>query len=428
MALLRTTTSGSLTKYIAPLIEQIENSMKTGSSISWNKQNIQILNSKENRDVLDNFLKLGVKKTTEKKAYALELKSTLGRSVSIGSFEKPKAKAVGNRGDIAEGIIGAAIAARFVNKNQTITVQHVKDVLSSVNPKKAAGGKKGFISDILLPSVNENNYVIDHVRFYLSLAEVNMKGLLDTTNWTALDGLFKSGVKYANGNTVSAWSKLLYENNQENLIEVLSDGLGNQTGTKVDVSVKVDGEKTNINISLKAGDVKQFGQVGGSGFDKQVELWDTLAKIDVTSLEKDFYKLLGDKKIEEALYLTYNHAAKVINRQLSIPISSKKFIENLGSGIQHFATLREENVTLVQMNKSEAKVYKFDGVAEALSSLNLECVIKDSSGKPKMLIQDKKRGPLLEIRVKQENKPNGYYIRNYVEKGKLMGELIAHYE
>ena len=70
------------------------------------------------------------------------------------------------------------------------------------------------------------------------------------------------------------WSKLLYENNRYDKIEVISDGLGGQTTTKVDVYVKVDDQPIDIKVSLKAGDVKQFGQVSGAEFAKQEKLWE----------------------------------------------------------------------------------------------------------------------------------------------------------
>lgn len=426
MAKLASTTSGGLSKYVSPLIGELEISMKSAQGVTHNGQRVVIAKTQENQNALKKFAELAMKQATEKEALNLSLTTNANKVITFKGFEKPKASG-GNRGDMAEGIIGAAIAARFINKNKDITPSLVKDVLRKCVTKKSANGK-GLIVDQEMVSVNENPKVKDTVRFYLSLAEINMTNLLDSKQWSALDDLIMSGVKYANGNTVKAWSKLLYENNQKNYIEVLSDGLGNQTGTKVDVSVKVDNEKTNINVSLKAGDVKQFGQVGGSEFEKQIVLWSTLCMIDVYSLEAKYNKLVEEKKVPEAVYMTYEYAAKQINAMLKVPAQKEKFLKALGSGIEYFATLREENVTLVQMNKSEAKVYNFKGVAAAIAPLDLECIIKDSAGKPKMILQDKKKRSLLEVRVKAEGKPNGsVYIRNYVEKGALMGDLIAMY-
>ena len=92
----------------------------------------------------------------------------------------------------------------------------------------------------------------------------------------------ESAVKYANSVNVTKWSKLVYENNRYDKIEVLSDGLGGQRSTKVDVSVKITDDKgklmpVDILVSLKAGDVKQFGQVSGAEFAKQQQdLWGRL--------------------------------------------------------------------------------------------------------------------------------------------------------
>lgn len=426
MAKLGTTTSGGLSKYVSGTVGELEISMKSAQKVTHNGQAVVIAKTQQNQDTLKQFADLAMKQATEKDALALTLTTNSGKTINFKGFEKPKA-AGGNRGDMAEGIIGAAIAARFINKNKAITPALVKDVLRQLTPKKSANGK-GLICDIEMVSLNQNPNVKDTVRFYLSLAEINMTNLLDSKNWTSLDDLIQSGVKYANGNTVKAWSKLLYENNQKNFIEVLSDGLGNQTGTKVDVAVRVDNEKTNINVSLKAGDVKQFGQVGGSEFEKQIVLWSTLCMVDVYSLESKYNKLVEEKKVPQAVYMTYEYVAKQMNAMLKVPKQKESFLNALGSGIEYFATLREENVTLVQMNKSEAKVYNFKGVAKAIAPLDLEVIVKDSAGKPKLILQDKKKRALLEVRVKAENKPNGeVYIRNYIEKGALMGDLIAMY-
>jgi hypothetical protein len=251
-----------------------------------------------------------------------------------------------------------------------------------------------------------------------------MKGLETPSNWNALSDIFQSAVKYANGQTIRKWSKMLYENNQFNHIHVISDGLGGQTTTKVDVKVLVDGQPTDVNISLKAGDVKQFGQIGGSDFSKQVELWRSLLGIDVSSLEKKYKTAIANKDVNGALYLTYSYAGDVFNKAMADKESRKKGVVRLSSGVVYYATLREEEVTLVQLVSKEAKVYDFDKLQFALTNTNLIANIVDSAGKPKMVIQEVgTRKTLLEIRARIDKQ----YIRNLVEKGKFMSELIAEY-
>jgi hypothetical protein len=336
----------------------------------------------------------------------------------MGSLDKPKE--AGNRGDIAEGILGAAIAARFINKNKNIDTSKVKAVLRDLGPTASKIKQKDF------DSANKNPKIIDNVNLYISLAESNMKVLLDPAKWAGLDDLFQSAVKYANGDTVIAWSKLLYNNDQKNNIEVISDGLGNQSGTKVDVKVIVDKIATNIKVSLKAGDVKQFGQVAGSEFEKQLFLWKTLLEIDVSTKETLYTKHLQNKEVNEALYVTYSFVAEQINIKLGGSSSKPKLLRDLGNGIRHFATLNEEDVSLVQLSKNEAVIYTFDKIHDKLKNLDLTAVIKDSAGKPKLVIQNKELNSLIEVRVKAEGRPDGStYIRNYIEKGEVLGSFLA---
>jgi len=351
--------------------------------------------------------------------------SALKKTGEFGSTGGPKS--IGNRGDIAEGILGAAIAARFINKNQPISVVDVQQVLRKM--KRGPSPGKGQVRNTIYDSENADKFVVDKVEFYLSLADANMKGLETSSNWSALNDIFQSAVKYANGQAIRKWSKMLYENNQINHIHVISDGLGGQTTTKVDVRVVVDGQPTDVNISLKAGDVKQFGQVGGSDFDKQIELWDSLLGINVKPLEKNYKTLISRKDVNGALYLTYSYARDAFNKAMADKEARKKGVVRLSSGVVYYATLREEEVTLVQLVSKEAKVYDFEKLQSALTNRSLIANIVDSAGKPKMVIQEVgTRKTLLEIRVKSENKPNGQvYIRNYVEKGAFMGELVAGY-
>ena len=395
--------------------------MRTGTPIGYSDTKKTVIkNLSENINTLTKWSKLAVNVSTENEAYALELSSVSQGKILIGSLNKPKEGGGGNRGDIAEGILGAAITARFINKNLPIKVSHVYDVLKSM---EGSGSKR----ETLYKSVNANPHIIDDVRFFLSLAIPNINALCNSKNWPSLIDLFHSAVVYANGETVREWSELLYNNNQYNYIEVISDGLGGQKSTKVDIRVMVDKKITNLNISLKAGDVKQFGQVGGSEFEKQEYLWEKAVKIDVRFLRNEYDKLIAEKKATDAIFKVYNYVQREMNKAFSSSVSSEKLLNNLSDGILFFATLNEENVTLVQLTHQEAKIYRFENVKKLISGLTeLRADLKESSGKPKLIISNKGGKVLLEFRVKQENKPNGeIYFRNYIEKGPLLGDLIA---
>lgn len=365
-----------------------------------------------------------IKAEDSAKAKNLLFKDADNNFYKLSDFAKTKefggSGAGGNKGDVAEGIIGAAIAARFVNKNQDITPKHIQDIID----KMSGTGTK---TETVYKSPNKNPRIIDDVRFFLSLAKANMEALRDPKNWPLFQELFESSAKYANGRTVRQWSELLYGNNQYNYIEVISDGLGGQKTTKVDVRVIIDNKHSNINLSLKAGDVKQFGQIGGVEYDKQHFLWEKAAKIDIARIKPKYEKLLAEGESVEAVWVAYEFAKDQINNELRSDSGRRKFMQNLADGIVFFATLHEKDVTLVQLSHSQAKVYSFDNIQKALADLkDLRADVKESAGKPKLVIVDSKGKSLIEFRVKQENKPGGeVYIRNYVEKGDLLGDLLA---
>lgn len=421
---LRSTSKGGMSKYAAPFIDAVTDSMRSGTPLQAGSKSYAIRNVKENIQTLGEWLKLASNSNTESQAVDLILITSKLEKIPIGAFDKPKKDTGGwnTKGDVAEGIVGAAIAARFINKNRDIVPKDIQRVISQM---KGSGAKR----ETMYKSLNENPKIVDDVRFYLSLATPNMDALCDPRNFTPLQDLFQSAAEYANGKTVREWGNLLYTNNMYNYIEVISDGLGGQKKTKVDVRVLVDNEHTDINVSLKAGDVKQFGQVSGAEFDKQEFLWEKLMKIDVKFLKAEYESLVSEKKTFDAIYKVYNFATREINKRLAEESSRNKLLDDLGDGILYFATLNEKDVTLVQLNRREAKVYNFDGLKQAIMQIkDLRADITTSAGKPKIVIADGAKSALLEIRTKIENKPDGTpYIRNYIEKGNLLGELIANY-
>lgn len=431
MAVLRSTSPGQLGKYVVPTIEIIN----TGT-VSTSSKTYKLTRSKFNDDAIKKFAELGMKGASfQKDALDIPLETTDSKIkiITIGSLNKPNVKY--NLGDMAEGVVGAAITARFIYKNRNITSKLVYGVLRALAKSGTTNypGKKGKQVERTFKSANENPKIMDDVRCFISLAEVNMMALLARNNETLLKEYVDSAVKYANSTNVKKWAKLVYENNRYDKIEVLSDGLGGQKTTKVDVSVRITNDKgellpVDILVSLKAGDVKQFGQVSGAEFEKQEELWEQLFgyKSVIKSLKKKYDDLMFvSKKPDEAVYLVYQK----VNQQLNQDLRSNKsedVIKKLSSAINYFATLNEDYVSLVQVGGGKTKVYKFDDIYEKLSGREYKSNIKmGASGLPTIVISSGNED-LIQFRVKQEFKSDGNpYIRNYVEKLSLLGNLLA---
>ena len=430
MAVLRSTSKGQLGKYVAPTVE-ILNSGK----VSTATKTYTLKKSRNNTEAIKKFMRLGAQPSSQDEALNIELETTDTKTkfIKIGSLNKPNVRY--NLGDMAEGVVGAAICARFIYKDRDIRAQNVYGILNALasSGMKNYPGKKGKYVERTFKSANANPKIMDDVRCYISLAEVNMMALLSPANKVTLKPYVDSAVRYANSVNIKKWTKLVYENNRYDKIEVLSDGLGGQKTTKVDVSVKITNDKgrllpVDILVSLKAGDVKQFGQVSGAEFVKQTELWERLFGYgnSIRSLQTKYDKLMFvDKKPNEAVSLVYNKVNQLLKRDLSSN-NSEQILKKMSSAIRYFATLDEENVTLVQVGGGKAKVYQFDNMYSKLSGRDYTSTVKSGgSGLPTMIISSEGKD-LIQFRVKQEFKSDGSpYIRNYVEKLSLLGELLA---
>jgi len=344
-----------------------------------------------------------------------------------------------NKGDISEGILAAAITARFLSKTKTISYNDVISVIQKL--KKPKSGMKGATTETVFDSPNEQKKVVDKVICKVNLAYINMQAFLSMNSYNDKDvkEIVNMAIKYANGKNIRSWANLLYENNQYNVIEVLSEGLLDQTGTKVDLKVLVDGRQAGVGISLKYGDVKQFGQIGGSKWESMKKLFGPLDVKFSQKTENDYITLLSEKKIAPALTLAYSEAVDQLNKK-----TTKKLIELISNFMKHHATLGEQNVVLVQLNRNEALVYDFSVLERNLLGYTLKVELDSGntdklsgfnggSKIPKINISIAEiNDTLLTIRLKLEgNRVNSkgvrlpLTVRSYVEKGKATTKLLA---
>lgn len=427
MAVLKSTSPGQLGKYVIPTTEKLQDAMKKGSPVTRGKKtSVFLKNNQANTNALKEWGRIGSipSKQAEALSIRLEVKDSKIGSIPISDVDKPNVNI--NFGDMAEAIVGAAIAARFIYKNRNITTNQVFGVLYGLPPGSTIPNKKGMQATKDFKSANKNPKVMDDVNFYLSLSEVNMVTVQNKANRRLFEPYAQSAVRFANSGTVTKWSKLLYENNRYDKIEVISDGLGGQKTTKVDVFVKVDGKPIDIKVSLKAGDVKQFGQVSGIEFEKQVKLWETTFGFsnEIQSTKDKYEQLVSQNQAPQAVSLVYQKVADVFNKKSD----NDKVKRSLAESIKYFATLNEDNVVLLQVAADAAKLYTFDEIYQGIESMDLNATVTyGKSGLPTLFINDARTNqPLIQYRVKQEFKSNGApYLRNYVEKQKVLGQLIA---
>lgn len=395
--------------------------------------------SSDDKEALEKFLSLG-KQNKKREACLIPFITKDRKMYTFGQILKPRIGA--NMGDVAEGVFAAAIAVRFINRNATVTKSDVNSLIRGLpTPVSLSKGKvvqKTFKAD------NKDIDLKDDVILKISLAEYNMNFLLDYRSQSALSSYIDSAVKYANDQKVQKWSKLVYENGRYDKIEVTADGLGGQTTTKVDVYVKITDDKNvlqdvDIKVSLKVDDVKQFGQQGGTLFEAigkkkgYKEYWNRLFGIDISFKKNAYDKMKAvDHNTLGAINLIYDYVADELQTKLNDNKSSESTLITLGEAIQYYATLNEEHVELVQLNSGEAKIYNFANLPNVINQYEWNVEYSkgvSSSGESLPIISIHQKGKptniLLILRVKIETVNNAPYYRNYIEKGKFLGDLIA---
>jgi len=329
-----------------------------------------------------------------------------------------------NRGEIAEGILGAAMFAKFTKRAPQeeiaqVTIQDVERVLAQLNPKE---------KDVYSVTVNDaDNRHADTITFDLFLKTKPYQDLMDLKKREALKQEFSSAAAYVNTPNAERYSRYFYVNGKTDAIEIIANGAIAEKESKVDVFVKVNDKKLRLNASLKVGGIKQFGQVGGSEMSSMIKLWNYFG-VDVTSMTKQFEKLRNTDQFAALEYM-YRNIADQLSQELrgNSDRTEASFVVKIANAVSYFATLGEKNVEIVDFSKGGFKILRFNELAYKLHDINLTATYKEAKGRPEIGIHDVSdpSRELVSIRVKIENKKEGPYVRNIIEKGPLLEELTA---
>lgn len=327
-----------------------------------------------------------------------------------------------NRGEIAEGILGAAMFSKFTKRAPSEEIAQVteQDIERVLNSLKSSG------TDTYETVVQDaDNQHADTVRFELVLKTKPYQDLMDPGKREALKNEFASAAAYVNTPMAERYSRYFYLNGKADEINIIANGAASETTSKVDVFVQVNGRRLKLNTSLKVGGVKQFGQVGGSETGSMIKLWRYFG-VDITPYVKQFEKK-REKDQFEALEYMYRSIAEQLAEELEGDNDTEeaKFVNNVAHAVTFFATLGDSNVELVDFSKGGFKILRFNNLVEKMRTVNLTASYKEAKGRPEIGIHDvtNPKRELISVRVKIENKKDGPYVRNIVEKGPLLEEI-----
>lgn len=346
-----------------------------------------------------------------------------------------KAAKIANRGETSEGILGAAMFAKFTKRQAneeigSVTPQDIAQVLDRLQQT----GEDQYEVDVK----DYDNKHADRVTFVLRLKTVPYADLMDPAKRPMLANEFASAAGYVNSADAERYSRYFYINGRADQIVIMADGVTGEKEQKPDVWVYVtdeDGQprKLRLNTSLKVGGISQFGQVSGSNAETQETLWNYF-DVDVSPKLKNFDTKVK-KDTRETYKEIYEYAASRLNRELknADPKEEAGIINSIAQGITHFATLGDRNIELVDFDRGGFKILRFNNLLRKLQTVNLEASYIDSKTWPEVVIHERgdPKNRLLTVRLKIENiatkkDPNALYIRNYIEKGPLLEKLTQY--
>ena len=364
-----------------------------------------------------------------------------GRNVVVKYFLKPTVRSkIRNRGDVAEGILGAAMATAFISGGNQISVEDVEAFLDDLNQKENELDGTSKTAKVLTKPIERQDGTIDTITCVIRLSTINFNDLMNKDKRSALTGLFDAAVAYANSEEVLEATLAVATNGEDNKVAVVSDGVSGQTSTKIDIKVFLDGVATSIGrISLKAGGTDQLGQVGGT-WEAISDLFKIMFGIKIDeNLKKGWKEAMmppdGSARTAEGVQAAarkiYANANEKLNKLLKGDKTKPEIdlIQTIAAGMNYQVALKEEGVILVHLDAGDFKVLDFAMLEKVLrdQKVDLASVAKLDGKNPIIQIVDKKAGkkglPLFQIRFKQEG--DGSTIRHYVEKKQHMVDLLA---
>jgi len=226
--------------------------------------------------------------------------SSLAKTPEFGGGGAGGAGRLSSAGDVAEGILAICMYMKFASISMNET--EFNKILYK-------------LKENAVTSITKTND--DIINLHINLAPTHFKSLTkqDPHFEDLRRSLVSSSLEYASTKNINTYKKHFDSNKKTDIIDIRADGLGDQKGTKTDLYVtlsrnvndKLKTRRLRLDISLKAGSVEQFGQVSGSKYENQQNLWGAFG-FSLKNIKGDYEKLIGDGQQSAAIKLAYEEA------------------------------------------------------------------------------------------------------------------------
>lgn len=343
-----------------------------------------------------------------------------------------------NKGDVAEALMGAAVVDFFRTGGEP-TVEGIKNIF-----KEATTSESGTVWSLISEyKIKHKTGKQDNLKFTLRLFKGSLSSVLDWAEGKiqvrAFDNIARSSQAFTQDIEIGSVSEALVmiESDPDvNTVEITTDGVSDQTGTKADLIMSIDGATYNL-LSLKVGQIKQIGQVSGYRQDVLENFFRTTFGVDLPPVadklnwETPRDSMKSFKKIQQQLI-------KDIKKEVSDEEGSD-MISRLFRGITYHATRDDDKVDLVITGETSTASYnilKFDqGLYDRMNDMSFDVVTTNASESSvtikvvatggELLDKFNEKYPradatLVQVRMGIIGEASKDYMRNRVEIGKLM--------
>lgn len=350
-----------------------------------------------------------------------------------------------NLGNVVEGIMGAAVTAKFIDPDKKISWRDIVAVLrdadaqdARIEPVDNKKKKQSKLAQYLMSTKVRN----DKLSFLMSLNPTDFKALemsyLDANtlqlypDHQEIFKAYENAADYVNtSSTVRTAIDRVVTDKRSNTILIESEGASaeKQTSTKADLFITVDGTRERL-LSLKAKTVPQVGQVSGHAFDNLEQFFKSTLGFGLPDkFEKMFpkgkYKEVGEQIWTTAFPKAYKHVFSELEKTLRGDSTYKEydFVTQIYNAVKHHATLGED-VIIVYLSPSAKRSYTElrigNEVFEALKNFDLYPVM---AGPTKIRIMGRPVTPEGE-RVTGGKPLDFVQLRSFEQKGVTIRNVV----
>lgn len=346
-----------------------------------------------------------------------------------------------NLGNVIEGIMGAAVCAKFINPKKSITNHDIADILSKLEHGNGMRyfftSKMGSNSLSFIMSLNHNDY------------EALTESFRDPENlkkYNHSDEIFKAyhnAAAYVNtAKTISTAIDRVRSNDNNNEVKIESEGgsAEKQKSTKADLFITINGQTERL-LSLKAKSIPQIGQVSGHTFENLETFFKSTLGFGLPKSmnnPKDFpsgsFREVGNTVFSNGFTKAYKHIYDSVQSTLKGNNDYKEynFVAQIYEGLKHHSTLGED-IIIVYLSPSAKQAYLELKIGhelqEALSNFDLKPILSSATtikiiGNPTTALgREITGGSSQEFVQLRSYKQKGSTIRNIIEIKTLLKSL-----